>query len=691
MGEEDEREQPGHQGSLTRRLIALLRSLSVELTASLIVSSILAAFPLFVVVWRRIGVEIALAAWGLLSLGLLVAFGVVLYRHRDGKLGVIVGRIGTATAWALAGAAVAGLLLGAGYEINALAKSGKPCSHPLELRVLTTPDALTSLRYAAADFVAGTRAHGCPAYSVTVTSEGGATAVRNGFARDWEGDRTSVGAQLLGPQPDVWIPSSPAEYSYGADPANLATSDSPPKVTAAPSSLGRSPMVLALFGNDNGRVYSESSLPGRDSTAQLLSKFKAAGIHGLARPIPESSSVALAVTPVLHRSVTNAGLAADGAAAERLLSPADPPELLAPDAVSLLCQLRSKAQQGGNAPGSRPPSGYAIVVSEHLLNDYNAGRPLGDRCGGINASADTYDQWKLYPYYANDLPSLDYRFVQVKWPGQDDAARSHAVTAFKDWLREHPLSSQGLRDHNGSYRRSHATDPAHPYLSGIDRLGNTAIPSAIKGPQAPGMQDALDAISAVRKKVLISIVLDTSGSMGAPASTPLRGSRLTHAVSLLRSLVSQLKGDDVAGLQTFARPRQPSDRPVMSVARAALVSAAQAKLLNDKLQAQTVARPDVPLADAITGADLSYGERDAIVVTDGQSVQTNPSLDKDRARLADYHRKHPNLRLTLLLTGPTGCDVSPVKDVSQAMGGRCVQLSDDPDEAQAARLLSALR
>ncbi|MBO2451089.1 VWA domain-containing protein [Actinomadura barringtoniae] len=672
-------------------MTALLRSLSVELTASLIVSSLLAAFPLFVVVWRRIGVEIALAAWGLLSLGLLVAGGVVLYRHRDGKLGQVVGRVGIASAWALAGAAIAGLLLGAGYGVNALARSGGPCSYPLELRVLTTPDALTAVRYAAADFVVGTRSHGCPAYSVTVTSESGATPVRNGLARGWEGDQTSVGAQLLGPQPDVWIPSSPAEYAYGADPANLATSDSPPKVTADPSSLGRSPMVLGLFGDDNGRVYSESSLPGRDSTTELLTKFKAAGIKGIARPIPESSAVALAVTPVLHRSITNAGMAPDGAAAERLLSPADPPELLAPDAVSLLCQLRATAQQGGNAPGSRPPFGYAVVVSEQLLNDYNAGRPLGDSCGGVNSGADPYDQWKLYPYYANDLPSLDYRFVQLKWPGQDDAARANAVNSFKNWLTRHPLTSQGFRGRDGSYRRSHTADSAHPYLSGIDRLGNSAIPSVIKGPEAPGVQDALDAISAVRKKVLISIVLDTSGSMGAPASTPLRGSRLTHAVSLLRSLVDQLKGDDVAGLQTFARPRQPADRPVMSVARAALISPTQSKLLNDKLQAQSVARPDVSLTDAVTGADLSYGERDAIVVTDGQSLQTNPSIGKDRARLADYHHKHPNLRLTLLLTGPTGCDVSPAKDVRQAMGGRCVLLNDDPDEAQAARLLSTLR
>ncbi|MFG2000836.1 vWA domain-containing protein [Spirillospora sp. NPDC048911] len=672
------------------RRSTFVRSLTVELATSLIVSSLVASSPLLLVLSRDFG--IALVVWGGVSLLLLAVLVVVLYNHPEFLRKVLellpddLGRwSATVLVWVGTGAALAGLVLGAITGVRALLSPGGACGRPLEIRVLTTPEALTPLRAAAADFTADTRDAGCPEYAVTVTAEPGATPVRSGLARDWERDRTGVGTQLLGPQPDIWVPSSPAEYAYASDRTDLAASGSPPALSPHPASIGRSPMVLALFGDDDGTVYRESARPGRDTTIELLERFKEAGLKGIARPIPETSAAALAVTPVLHQAVTNTGLAESGEAAERFVSP---PDLLAPDAVSLLCQLRERAWERSDGP----PKGFAVAVPEHVLNDYNAGRALGDRCDAVDASKAPYDRWKLYPYYARDLPALDYRFVQVKWPGQDDRERDGVVRRFRDWLKDKPLTPQGLRAADGTFQRPRTPDPAHPYLDALDRPGAVTVPSVVKGTDAPGVQDSLDAIGAVRDKVLLSLLIDTSGSMGSPTTKVVSRSRLTHAISVLRNLVGQLKGDDVIGLQSFARATDGDRTPqVITHVRSGLVSSQQADLVNGKLQAQVAARSDLPLADAIQAADLQFGKKHVIVVTDGQSDRTNPDLDAALGRLRAFHGKHPGVVVTFLLTGPSGCAGSPVEKIRNAVGGNCRELTGDPDEVQAARLLAELR
>ncbi|KAB2344303.1 vWA domain-containing protein [Actinomadura rudentiformis] len=672
------------------RRSTFVRSLTVELTTSLIVSSLVASSPLLLVLSRDLG--IALVVWGGVSLLLLAVLVVVLYRHPEFLRKVLellpddLARwSGTALVWVGTGAALAGLVLGAVAGVRTWLASGGACERPLEIRVVTTPEALTPLRAAAAGFIAGTRDGDCPEYAVTVTAEPGATPVRNGLARDWEQDRTGVGTQLLGPQPDVWVPSSPAEFDYASDRSDLAASGSPPALRPHPAPIGRSPMVLALFGDDDGTVYRESARPGREATTELLERFKEAKVRGIARPIPESSTAALAITPVLHQAVTNTGLAESGEAAERFVSP---PDLLAPDAVSLLCQLRARAWEQPDGP----PKGFAIAVPEHVLNDYNAGRALGDRCDAVDAGKAPYDKWKLYPYYARDLPALDYRFVQVKWPGQDDRERDGVVQRFREWLQDHPLTPQGLRTADGAFQRPAKPDPAHPYLDALDRPGAVTVPTVVKGTDAPGVQDSLDAIGAVRDKVLLTLLIDTSGSMGSPTTKRVNRSRLTHGVSVLRSLVGQLKGDDVIGVQSFARATGGDQTPpVTTHARSGLVSSQQADVVNGKLQALAAARSDLPLADAIQAADLQIGKKHVIVVTDGQSTRTNPDLAAALDRLEAFHDRHPDVVVTFLLTGPSACAGSPVAQVTKAVGGKCRELTGDPDEAQAARLLAELR
>ncbi|MDL4774490.1 MULTISPECIES: hypothetical protein [Thermomonosporaceae] len=699
-----DRENPEHR--YLPWLIPTLHALVIEVAASLLAGSVLT--PFHGTFWRTIGITLTV----LVALSVTVGGGLFALFHFNRPLALRLLRrlllgltwAARATIWGAGGAAVLAIVLLAGYGVRLVGEQGRPCGRPLDLRILTTPDALTPLRQAAADFAADERHDGCSRYAVTVAAEPGATSVRNGFADSWARDRTTVGSQLVGPQPDIWIPSSTAEYRYAEKALSSSSSGHTPEFERHPVTVGNSPLVLALFGDDNGAVYGGTREPLRGSTDELLESFKEVGLHGIARPIPESSSAALAVTPVLQRAVHAAGLAPAGEEAERFISPAG---WLAPDPVALLCKVRAQAEaQMRDAPGkaaspvAAPPRGVAVAVPENVLNDYNAGRALGDGCGAVKADDIPYAQWKLYPYYARDLPSLDHPFVHVRWPGQGTRRRDEAVDAFRTWLKGHPLTSQGFRDRGHRFRTSDGLDAAHPYLNALNRLGNNVVPGTVPGTAAPDAQQALDAIRDARKKVQVALMLDTSGSMGAPpsASTRALGNRLTVAVSFLRSLVSQLYNDDVVGLQTFALPASPGPIRVDQPVRSDLMSApGHPQQVTDGLLTRTPAYKDAPLADAILAASLPPGRTDLLVVTDGQVSKTNPGLAASLDRLGRFREDHPGVRVTLLLTGPTGCGDSPVKEITRKLAGTgeykggCERMGDEVNEEQAARLLSRLR
>ncbi|MCQ0004010.1 hypothetical protein [Actinomadura madurae] len=120
----------------------------------------------------------------------------------------------------VAGAAVMALVLLAGVGVHRLGERTGACGQPLELRVLTAPETLTPLRAAAAEFANdGRDDRGCRRYSVTVVAETGPVPLYDGFRLLWRrsepaDERHSDAQQLFGPQPDIWVPSSTAEYDF---------------------------------------------------------------------------------------------------------------------------------------------------------------------------------------------------------------------------------------------------------------------------------------------------------------------------------------------------------------------------------------------------------------------------------------------------------------------------------------------
>ncbi len=406
-------------------------------------------------------------------------------------------------------------------------------------------------------------------------------------------------------------------------------------------------------------------------------------LSAIARPVPETSTAALAVTPALYD-----GMPGDDAADERFAEPAD---LVAPDAVSLLCRFRERAA----AQESEPPDDIAVAVPEQVLHDYDMGRPLGDRCGAVDPDAAQYAKWRLNPYYATDLPTLDYPFVQVRWRGQDTRERDAAVTEFRRWLDRNPLTLQGFRDDRGVIPPAREGDTRHYYLSRLQGIvGNRVMPTVV-GLQPPDrVQDTLNRIGAARPRTSVSPLLDVSGSMGGAAQAR-GGSRLVRGTSFLRSLVSQLQSNDRAGLQVSSATASPSNPETFGNVPQDAASRSR-RTRSRALQAVASGGADQPLSDAIAAADLGSGKQNLVLVTDGQIPATNPGLGSRVKWLSsEFRDRHPGLRLTVVLTGPATCGSSPVKEIVAALGAKdgegCVTLTDAPEVEQAAELLSELR
>ncbi|WP_157408030.1 hypothetical protein [Actinomadura atramentaria] len=584
-------------------------------------------------------------------------------------------RVTRAAAWTALGAAASALVLLAVAGVHRVVESFEPCGSPLELRVLAAPEALTPLRAAAAEFVRDAHEPGrsrCPRYAVSVAAEPDVLALPAAFADDRAASDADTGS-VPGPQPDIWIPSSFSEYAY-ADP-------DPPgddRRLEVLGSLGRSPVVIALFTKDDNLVYSETSTPREKTAEEILVRFKGYfDLTGIARPIPESFAPSLLATPALYAALVKSGTIPRSADAERFLSPVGS---LAPDPATLLCGLRAEALRGAD-----PPGGLAVAVPEQAVLDYDAGRALGDRCEAAGRDPIPAD-WRLHPYYADDLPLLNYPFVRVRRPGQDTAARAAGVGAFRSWLDDHPLTSQGLRDTSCRHRPD-AAAPDLARAAGRD-TGGLACPAPPKSTRAArdDFQSALETFNKARQRVALSVVLDVSGSMGYPASTATRGSRLSVGVEFLRGLNGQLKGDDTASLWTFAQPSRsrPRDPVATPVGSAPLSAGDQRADLAAALARQEPAGRDFPLARALARVDDQPKAGDVLVVTDGQGPRS--ATDADLDALAAFHRAHPGTGITLALTGPTRCDFAPVRRIRDRVDAGCVRLSGD-DAGQAARLL----
>ncbi|MEU9984527.1 vWA domain-containing protein [Streptomyces sp. NPDC050856] len=422
-------------------------------------------------------------------------------------------------AGAVALALILAVLVWAGWRELAGPADLAVCAPPLELRLLTDPDAEPTVRRAADAYLASgaNRTRGCRHTGITVHSAKATDTVAafRHASRFWQDPDSGTNPQRdVGPQPDIWIPGSTAtveralSYDGGGSAARLRSHPA----------FVHSPMVLAVPAH-------LAEAKEADRTGQPLARFLDAlrerdPAAAVARTDPEYTDSALLATVGLY-----AGRPGAASATERRLAPGRP----ARDGRALLCELPEDA-----AADTRT----AALVPEHLLRT------------GVGCARQT--RMARVAHYPRDVPRLALPFVHVAWVGadRDRDARTQAVERFRAWL----TGPDGLAVFTADGYRAGPGDGGAPATApspggSPPAAGALADPGTLPATaHAPTVTDALDGYRRANGPGRVLFLLDSSGSMRNLWHGP------SGAPGIVQQALDGLGGQDRYGVWAVAAP-----------------------------------------------------------------------------------------------------------------------------------------
>jgi hypothetical protein len=520
------------------------------------------------------------------------------------------------------------------------------CSPPTQLRMVASPETLTTARSLAGDYERWTSAenHDCPTVEIYVYAappEEIRERIRMGTG--WL-DGSDV-LREIGPQPDIWLATTSHELSdpTAAPSAGTAIADS--------MSFAYTPVVLALPSAVANR---QSSRPSDWADA-----FHRLGDQGVdvVRADPDSTELGLLATTLLYGPPGQ-----DSPPSPQQLAPAEIEQRIAvsldnggyplTDTPGLLCRHRLLG------------SPAAVIASEQQVVRFNLGDPLGASC---LSRTDTPDQ--LVALYPSDTRGLDHQFVRLSW---SDPPQQQAAAAFGAWLLTESgrtaIVRTGLR-------------PIGPYA-----LGPTLTTPGIDPGAQPTMEPVppaewegtLSAHDAAQRRGRVLFVLDTSGSMGSRGP---EGTRSGVAATAVSAALGAMGPRDEFGLWFFpdpsgtghvqAVPLGPYDTARREAAQQALNGvrpAGNTPLFRSMIDGAAALRSDDP------------GRVDAVVVlTDGEDTSSGLAADAVSTALAGT-----GVRLIVVTIGEIRCSDAGLTAITTSTAGECL-------DADLASLDTALR
>ncbi|WP_234393054.1 substrate-binding domain-containing protein [Streptomyces pactum] len=540
--------------------------------------------------------------------------------------------------------AAAAIGIGA-YRHVVLTDGPSSCAPPLELRVLTDPDLEPTVRAASDAYLtseANTTGDGCRRSGITVYSAGAAdavTALRKQTGAWQEPRGTDTNPQRdVGPQPDVWIPGSPADAARvvaGQDTDAVAELDADEEPFAYSPVVLAVPQDIAVDGLDD-----RTGPPLIRMIDDLRARHADAAVR---RPDPEFTDTGLLATIALYGTPGTAGAGDPRRAEDRVDQPGPP----APTAAELLCALPDD-----DAVDNRT----AALVPEFLLKS--------------GVGCDSARRAPRMAQYPGDVPGLEPLFVRVRWQGadRDGADRDREADAFRTWLTGEggrtAFARDGFRSATGDRALLDATEVAEGVLRAPSPLTESAGRDA--------MEASLEGYRGANGPGRVLFLLDSSGSMADQWEGPSGGPGL-----LKQSLgglggrdeyavwaVSDSGGDTHETLLPFGpHTRKDAER---AIDREAGVRDAEA----DPLGALRAALDAMEVRDA---ADERPGL--IVFVTDDEDAD-RLSGDGFGNLLALAGAREVPIAMVSLKGG--GCDAGkPDARVSQAGGGRCLDADDD--------------
>ncbi|WP_432147018.1 caspase family protein [Streptomyces sp. bgisy084] len=589
----------------------------------------------------------------------------------------------------------------AGVVLLNLPGAAAACPPALELRLLTAPEAEPALRQAAFDYEmsdANTRPlngegdlpDGCRRAQITVYSAA-KDQVDQGFAAAdrWQGEAHGTGKDgpddkgidplyRPGPQPDIWIPESTADY-YEARRGMPAKGSPATLHYSAP--VAYTPLVVGIPAHRRlddvepaGASWREL-LTGTDRTHRDLR---------LLRPSPVLSGTGLLHTLGLYLAHDGSDAASSGApdltlarhAEERLSAPGSQYA----GSTELLCSLRPDADAAGSVDRTKS----APLVSEKSLADYNLGRATGS-CPALDAPLPLRSRYVAY--YPRDVPALDHPLIRVDWHGTRDATpRQAAVARFATWLRaadggRRTLTAQG-------YRGVHGTGPG----AGSPLLDSRADVSPL-APTVPFKADpdqvsqVLDGYDKAQKSSQVLILLDTSTSMAD-------GGRLPTALRAAGRVLEMVGARHTYGLWAFPDRGHPTDADaVRELVAPGSADPAPGRAALNRIAGGELVEHGAAMEEALTRAvrrmKKSPATNKAIVLILDQDDGAGPGRAAGVERtLGTLVEEGPEVPVLALALGKNGCDTFALQRLADASHGQCVPGGPQAVDTLAGRIAS---
>ncbi|MEU9117721.1 caspase family protein [Streptomyces sp. NPDC048483] len=605
----------------------------------------------------------------------------------------------------------------AGVVLLNLDGNPPPCPPALELRLLTAPEAEPALRLAAFAYEmsdANTRPldgegdypDGCRRAQITVYSAAKDQIDRGFAAADrWQGEAqgTGKGSQddkgtdplyRPGPQPDLWIPESTADYDEAR--RRMPATGSPATLHYT-RPVAYSPLVVGIPSKKRLDDVESRSASWQDLLTGTDAKHRNLR---LLRPSPVLSGTGLLHTIGLY-------LAHDGSAIRPSGTPGPDPSLAdsaesrlsAPGSqyagsAELLCSLRPDTNGSGpgaigSGSGAGTGSGNAAksapLVSEKSLADYNLGRATGS----CPALASPLPQGERYAaYYPRNVPALDHPLIRVGWRGAADAAvREAAVDRFAQWLRDpegggRTLTAQGYRGVPGKDGMPQPA-PGSPLLDSRAETDPQAAVVPFKA-AADQVSKVLDGYNKAQRSSQLLILMDTSTSMAD-------GGRLPVAIGAARRALEMVGPRHTYGLWTFPDRKHPDDPDAVHRTGPLAVplgtaGPAPGKAALKRIEAGELVDHGAAMEEALTAAvrtmKAAKGTSNAIVLIldqdDGAGPERAAGVEKT---LTGLLKGAPEVPVLTLAMGRSGCDTFALQWLAGASRGRCVPGGPDaPDQ-----------
>ncbi|MGW8884358.1 caspase family protein [Streptomyces sp. NPDC055749] len=580
------------------------------------------------------------------------------------------------------------------------------CPPAMELRVLTDPDLRSTVEKAADAYME--RGNGCRSVGITTYDAKATDAVAAFRASSlWQDPPATCPAtgdclrpqRDVGAQPDIWIPAAGSAWRRvmdGAEEAEEAGAESEGGSAAASGgsdgsqrgagvdvgervvsfeslgSVAYTPMVLAVpvsmpladaarTGNPLGSIISalrDTQQPERPAS--------------VLRPDPEGTDGALLATEALYASPDSGQASSLEQSMVQALRP------MPGTARELMCAL---------ADGSRNDleDTAAVLVPEQTMAQFNLlpsdlGRPA---CASETLATRT-------AHYPSDVPVLDLPFLRVTWDqaGGDADARRTEVQRFHKWLVEAP-EAQKLFTQDG-FRGVKDGKPAPPDANSplATDLNKTAVresipPTGESRSTAASLGETLRRYRQALGPGRVLYLLDNSTSMADKRLWDGSG----RAKELVTRSMSSLGAGDAYGVWSVASKKGSKEGSEKDSEKGGDVVAFGPHTRTAAQKAVAAA----PTADV--DARIVDGLREGLGTLRGGPAEDDPPRllvlvtdDEDSADIgkqevaelvADAERA-PLVRVVVVSLRSGGCSSGRLNaTITEATGGRCLDLSDD--------------